>query len=67
VTLSLLAMQFTHNLHPPGGAVALLPVLGDNYVHADGYHFVLAPVGLNVALILNNLLRGHRYPARPSR
>lgn len=71
VSLAIFAMQFTRSLHPPGGASALLPVLGNNYVHADGYHFMLAPVGLNVALmlgtalVLNNLLRGHRYPARP--
>lgn len=71
VSLSVLAMHFTHSLHPPAGAVALLPVMGNNYIHADGYHFVLAPVGLNVvlmlgmALIINNMLPGHRYPARP--
>lgn len=71
VSLAILAMHFTHSLHPPGGASALLPVLGNHYVHADGYHFILAPVGLNVLLILsmallvNNLLPGHRYPARP--
>lgn len=71
VSLSTFVMYVTHSLHPPAGAVALLPVLGNNYVHADGYHFVLAPVGINVALMLgialviNNLLPGHRYPSRP--
>lgn len=71
VSLAILAMHFTRSLHPPGGASALLPVLGNQYVHADGYHFILAPVGINVLLILaaamafNNLLPGHRYPARP--
>lgn len=71
VSLSILAMLYTRSLHPPGGATALLPVLGNNYIHADGYHFVLVPVALNVLLILatalavNNLLPGHRYPARP--
>lgn len=71
VSLSAFVMYFTHSVHPPAGAVALLPVLGNNYVHADGYHFVLAPVGINVALMLgialviNNLLPGHRYPSRP--
>jgi len=71
VSLAILAMHLTRSLHPPGGASALLPVLGNNYVHADGYHFLLAPVGLNVliifamALLVNNLLPGHRWPARP--
>lgn len=72
VALSILTMHFTHCLHPPGGAVALVAVLGGDAILAEGYRFVLAPVGLNVlvmlvaALIINNLRPGHRYPARPS-
>jgi len=72
VSLSILAMHFAHCLHPPGGAVALVAVLGGEAVHAEGFLFVLEPVGLNVllllmmALLLNNLLPGHRYPARPN-
>jgi CBS domain-containing membrane protein len=71
VSLSILAMHLTHSLHPPGGAIALLAVLGGESVRAEGYWFVLAPVGLNAliilvaALLINNLLPGHRYPARP--
>jgi CBS domain-containing membrane protein len=70
VALTILAMHFTHSLHPPGGAVALVAVLGGEAIHAEGYRFVLEPVGLNVLLLLvaalaiNNLLPGHRYPAR---
>ncbi|MDO9065168.1 MAG: HPP family protein [Sulfuricella sp.] len=70
VSLSLLAMHLTHSLHPPGGAATLLPILGGSQVHAEGYHFLLVPVGLNVlvlllmALVINNLRPGHRYPAR---
>ncbi len=70
VALSLLLMQLLHCLHPPGGAVALLPLLGGPSVHAMGFHFVLIPVGLNLlillllALIINNVLPGRRYPAR---
>jgi len=72
VSLSILAMLLTHSLHPPGGAVALLPVL-DHHEHvlALGYQFVVAPVLLNVlvilltALLVNNLLPGRRYPSRP--
>lgn len=72
VGLSILLMHLTRSLHPPGGAVALVAVLGGEAVHALGYAFVLAPVGLNVmlmlgmALLVNNLLPGHRYPARPA-
>lgn len=69
-SLAIFAMHLTHSLHPPGGASALIPVLGNSYVHAYGYHFILAPVGINVILILsmavlfNYLMPGHRYPAR---
>jgi len=68
VALSLFVMQILRCLHPPGGALALLPVLGDASVHDLGYRFVLQPVGLNVlillmlGLIINNLLPGRRYP-----
>lgn len=54
-------------LHPPSGAVALTAVLGGPAIHQLGYGFVLAPVGLNSALLLlvalayNNLTR-RAYP-----
>lgn len=69
VSLSLMVMLILRCLHPPGGALALLPLLGDSSVHSLGYHFVLEPVGLNVVILLilgfiiNNLLPGRRYPA----
>jgi len=72
VSLAILAMHLTHSLHPPGGAVALVAVLGGQAIHAKAYHFLLEPVGLNVlvllgaALVINNLLPGHRYPAGPN-
>jgi CBS domain-containing membrane protein len=70
VSLSLFVMQILRCLHPPGGALALLPLLGDSSVHELGYRFLLQPVALNVlillmlGLIINNLLPGRRYPAR---
>ncbi len=54
-------------LHPPGGAIALSAVLGGATIHAQGFHYVLVPVGLNSLLLLllaiafNNLTR-HAYP-----
>lgn len=69
VTLSLLVMLLLRCLHPPGGALALLPILGDQYVHHLGYGLLLYPLGLNLlillllGLVLNNLLPGRRYPA----
>lgn len=70
VALSILVMLYTHSLHPPASAVALLTVVGGEPIHREGYLFVLEPVGLNVllmltaALVINNLLPGHRYPAQ---
>ncbi len=67
VALSILAMHLLHCLHPPGGATALMPVLGGPEVQQLGYGFVVAPVAINavvlLALIINNLLPGRRYPA----
>lgn len=70
VSLSLFVMQILRCLHPPGGALALLPLLGDQSVHELGYRFVLLPVALNLLILLslgfiiNNLLPGRRYPSR---
>ena len=70
VALSLLVMLLLRCLHPPGGALALLPLLADKSVHELGYSFVLEPVGLNLIILLmlgfiiNNLLPGRHYPAR---
>lgn len=69
VSLSILAMHVTRSLHPPGGAIAMMAVLGSRHGIANDFSFVLAPVGLNaflllaMALIVNNLM-GRRYPAR---
>lgn len=68
VAISLFVMQLLRCLHPPGGALALLPLLGGASVHELGYRFVLYPVSLNIlillllAFIINNLLPGRRYP-----
>jgi CBS domain-containing membrane protein len=57
-------------LHPPSGAVALTAVLGGPAIHAQGYHFVLSPVGVTssllllVAILFNNATR-RRYPHAP--
>lgn len=67
IASSIFAMLALRCLHPPSGAVALTAVLGGPVIHAQGYHFLLAPIGVNsliivgVALIFNNLTR-HRYP-----
>lgn len=68
VSLSIVAMQMTKTLHPPGGATALIAVIGTPKVKALGFMYVLSPVLsgvlilLLVALIANNLTRNRSYP-----
>lgn len=66
---ALLAMQFARCLHPPGGAVALVAVLGGPAIHDAGFTFLWVPLTLNalvllLAGLLFNNLSGSRYPHR---
>lgn len=69
VSLSIILMQITKTLHPPGGATALLAVIGSEKIKALGYLYVLSPVLsgviilLVVALIFNNVTKNRKYPA----
>lgn len=68
VSTAIALMHLTRTLHPPGGATALIAVIGSQQVHAMGYLFVLIPATLGpvlmllVALLVNNIARGRRYP-----
>lgn len=68
VSTSIIAMQFTKTLHPPGGATALIAVTATEKIRALGYLYVLSPVLSGtlilflVALIFNNLTKNRRYP-----
>ncbi|AHE98241.1 HPP family protein [Thioalkalivibrio paradoxus] len=68
VATAIAAMHLTRTLHPPGGATALLAVMGGEQVHSLGFLFVLLPVAagalilLAVAVLFNNLPKTRRYP-----
>lgn len=68
VSLSIVAMQMTKTLHPPGGATALIAVIGTPKIKALGFMYVLSPVLsgvlilLLVAIIANNLTKNRSYP-----
>lgn len=68
VGVSIGAMHFTRTLHPPGGATALIAVVGGDTVHQLGFLYILTPIGLGalimlfVALVVNNLAKGRHYP-----
>ena len=61
-------MQITKTMHPPGGATALIAVIGTEKRHDFGYFFVVYPVLsgslilLVVALIFNNITPNRKYP-----
>jgi CBS-domain-containing membrane protein len=68
VSLSIVLMQITKTLHPPGGATALIAVIGSEKIKSLGYLYVLSPVLsgacilLVIALIFNNLTKDRKYP-----
>jgi CBS-domain-containing membrane protein len=68
VSTAIAAMHASKTLHPPGGATALIAVIGSEQVHALGFWYVLAPAAvgplvlLAVALMINNLTSTRRYP-----
>lgn len=61
-------MHLTRTLHPPGGATALIAVIGSEDIKAAGLWYVLVPAGIGpivllaVALVVNNLPATRRYP-----
>jgi CBS-domain-containing membrane protein len=68
VSITIALMHLTKTLHPPGGATALIVVIGGDAVHSLGYLYVLIPVTsgavvmLIIALLVNNLAPNRRYP-----
>lgn len=68
VSLAIAAMHATVTLHPPGGATALIAVIGSEKLHALGFLYALVPVLLGatlmllVALAVNNIPKTRRYP-----
>jgi CBS-domain-containing membrane protein len=67
MTLTVLLQMSLRCLHAPGGGTALLPILGGGALRAEGLGFVgvvllNALVLVIVALLVNNLLPGRRYP-----
>ncbi len=64
-TLAIIAMMLTDTAHPPGGATALVAIMGE----AD-YSFVFTPILFGAlilvctAVIVNYFIPGRRYPVR---
>lgn len=68
VSLAIVIMLATKTLHPPGGATALIAVIGGPKVHSLGYFYAFVPAGagalilLLVALVVNNIAEHRKYP-----
>ncbi len=68
VATAIAVMHATKTLHPPGGATALIAVIGSDKIHDLGYLYAVIPVGLGassmliVALLVNNIPRSRKYP-----
>ena len=68
VASSIVLMQITKSLHPPGGATALIAVIGSEKIKSLGYFYIVAPVLtgsvilLIVALVFNNMTKHRVYP-----
>lgn len=70
VSVSIVLMQITKTLHPPGGATALIANIGSEKIKALGFMYVISPVLsgviilLIIALIFNNIPKNRYYPYR---
>jgi CBS-domain-containing membrane protein len=68
VSFAIVIMLATKTLHPPGGATALIAVIGGPKVHSLGYLYAFVPAGagavilLLVALLVNNIAEHRKYP-----
>jgi len=70
VALSIVAMQMTQTVHPPGGATGLIAIIGSEKVKSLGYAYIFSPILVSllimffVALIFNNIPKDRSYPYR---
>lgn len=69
VGAAIAVMSVLRCLHPPGGAAALLAVIGSNVITGAGPFFALFPVGVNSVVLvamgwLFHRMSGHSYPHR---
>jgi CBS-domain-containing membrane protein len=68
VATAIAVMHATKTLHPPGGATALIAVIGSQKIHDLGYLYAIIPAAtgalimLAVALLINNIPKNRRYP-----
>lgn len=69
VATAIALMMATHTLHPPGGATALIAVIGSDQVHGLGWGYLFPVLAgalllMLVAIVVNNLHERGSYPDR---
>lgn len=70
VSTAIVAMRLTGTLHPPGGATALLAVIGGDGIHQLGYWYALVPCGAGAVVMVGTAVAAYRlagngvYPVR---
>jgi len=68
VSIALAFMHISRTIHPPGGATALIAVIGSDKIHQMSYWYVFSPIFVGamimllVAVLVNNLSTSRRYP-----
>ncbi|MCT7444347.1 HPP family protein [Aliarcobacter cryaerophilus] len=68
VSTSILIMQLTLTLHPPGGATSLIAVIGGEQIHELEFFYILIPVFSGalilflIAFVINNIPKNRAYP-----
>ncbi len=67
VATAIAIMQITKTVHPPGGATALIAVIGGSQVHNLGYFYPIAPVAVGaivmvIIAILVSKISDRKYP-----
>ncbi|QKJ27805.1 HPP family protein [Aliarcobacter cibarius] len=68
VSTSIIIMQLTLTLHPPGGATALIAVIGNEQIHELGFFYIFIPVLSGaiilflIAFVINNIPKNRTYP-----
>ncbi|WP_228530225.1 HPP family protein [Tamlana sp. I1] len=73
VSLAIVVMQITKTMHPPGGATALIAVIGSAQIKDLGFLYVINPVGIGVLILLitayitNKFARHRQYPVKQNR
>lgn len=65
VGAAIAVMSLLRCLHPPGGAAALLAVIGSNVITSAGPVFALFPVGLNSVVLVAMGWLFHRFSRHP--